>query len=214
VLLRSFGPPVLAVPGNHDIPYTFPARFTSTFERFERHWKTTEPVYRSDTLFVAGLNSVRPWRRESGAIGAGQLRHAAALLATAPTASLRVVVLHHQLIGAPWRTWKKPVARRTAVLGALVDAGADLILAGHVHQAAVSERREFEVVRRDERAVVVSTAPGLGQPRPRRRGEARGLHVYQVEEKAVAVSTYVWSDADWGLTAVRRFPRGREPLVT
>ena len=26
--LRRLGPPVLAVPGNHDIPYTFPARFT------------------------------------------------------------------------------------------------------------------------------------------------------------------------------------------
>jgi len=29
--LRSLGPPVLAVPGNHDIPLAFPARFTSTF---------------------------------------------------------------------------------------------------------------------------------------------------------------------------------------
>ena len=34
--LRSLGPPVLAVPGNHDIPYTFPARFTRTFAEFER----------------------------------------------------------------------------------------------------------------------------------------------------------------------------------
>ena len=28
--LRSFGLPVLAVPGNHDIPYTFPGRFSSS----------------------------------------------------------------------------------------------------------------------------------------------------------------------------------------
>ena len=32
--LRSLGPPVLAIPGNHDIPYTFPARFTRTFDEF------------------------------------------------------------------------------------------------------------------------------------------------------------------------------------
>ena len=31
------------------------------------------------------------------------------------------------------------------VLAALVDAGAELILAGHIHQAAVGERHEFEV---------------------------------------------------------------------
>jgi hypothetical protein len=31
------------------------------------------------------------------------------------------------------------------------------------------------------RGVTVSIAPGLGQPRPNRRGEARGLHVYDAE---------------------------------
>ena len=52
--LRSLGPPVLAIPGNHDIPYTFPARFTRTFTEFERQWETTEPVFRSPTLHVVG----------------------------------------------------------------------------------------------------------------------------------------------------------------
>ena len=56
-----------------------------------------------------------------------------------------MVALHHQMIGAPWRTRKRPVARRKHVLGPLVDAGAELILSGHTHQGAVSERHEFEV---------------------------------------------------------------------
>jgi hypothetical protein len=100
------------------------------------------------------------------------------------------------------------------VLAGLVDAGAELILAGHIHQAAVSERHEFEVERDGLRGATVSVAPGLGQPRPDRRGEARGLHVYEVSEGSLLVQTYVWRDDDWGLTAVRRFPRGREPLQT
>jgi 3',5'-cyclic AMP phosphodiesterase CpdA len=79
--LRSLGPPVLAIPGNHDIPYTFPARFTHTFAEFERHWETTEPVFRSPTLHVVGLNSVRPWRHQSGGIRETQLAHARELLA-------------------------------------------------------------------------------------------------------------------------------------
>src|SRR5207302_9586926 len=82
--LRTLGPPVLAVPGNHDIPYTFPARFTRTFSAFERHWQTTEPVFSSPSLFVVGLNSVRPWRHESGGIRDRQLRRAAELFAQAP----------------------------------------------------------------------------------------------------------------------------------
>ena len=212
--LRSLGPPVLAIPGNHDIPYTFPARFTRTFAEFERHWQTTEPVHASPTLHVVGLNSVRPWRHQSGGVRSAQLQRARQLLAEAPDGALRVVVLHHHLIGAPWRSRKKPVARRSHVLATLVDAGAELILAGHIHQAAVSERHEFEVAPGSLRGTTVSIAPGLGQPRPDRRGEARGLHVYDVRDDSLLVETYVWRENDWGLTAARRFPRGREPLRT
>ena len=211
--LRGLGRPVLAIPGNHDIPYTPIARFTSTFEQFERHWETTEPVHRSDSLFVVGLNSVRPWLQQSGRLRRAQLKRVCELLPEAAPTALRVVVLHHHLLGAPWRSRKKPVARRSRVLAALVDAGAELVLAGHIHQAAVSERHEFEVVTGDIRGVTVSIAPGLGQPRPDRRGEARGLLVYRCEENALTVETYIWREDDWGLTALRRFPRGRGPLA-
>jgi 3',5'-cyclic AMP phosphodiesterase CpdA len=211
--LRSLGPRVLAIPGNHDIPYTFPARFTRPFTEFERHWETTEPVFSSPTIHVVGLNSVRPWRHQSGGVRSAQLERAGTLLGQAPAGALRVVTLHHHLLGAPWRSRKKPVARRNHVLASLVECGAELILAGHIHQGAVSERREFEVSRGGERGVTVSIAPGLGQPRPNRQGEARGLHVYEVEDSALSVLTYVWRDDEWGLTAVRRFPRGREPLA-
>ncbi len=210
--LRSLGPPVVAIPGNHDIPYTFPARFTRTFAEFERHWETTEPVFRSPALCVVGLNSVRPWRHQSGGMRETQLAQARELLAEAPEGALRVVALHHHLIGAPWRSRKKPVARRSHVLASLVDSGAELILAGHIHQGAVSERHEFEVIRGDVRGVVVSIAPGLGQPRPQRRGEARGLHVYECDERSILVQTYIWRSDDWGLTAERRFGRGPKPL--
>jgi 3',5'-cyclic AMP phosphodiesterase CpdA len=210
--LRSLGRPVLAIPGNHDIPYAFPGRFTRSFRAFEHQWDTTEPTYSSPTLHVIGLNSVRPWRHQSGGIRTGKLTHAEARLHEAPPGAYRIVVLHHHLIGAPWRSRKKPVARRNHVLGSLVAAGADLILAGHIHQAAVSERHEFEISRGGERGVVVSVAPGLGQPRPKRQGEARGLHLYEIEAKCLRIQTYIWRDTDWGLTAERTFPRGRETL--
>ena len=118
------------------------------------------------------------------------------------------------MIGAPWRSRKKPVARRNNVLGALVAAGADLIVAGHIHQAAISERHEFEISRGREAGVVVSVAPGLGQPRPKRQGEARGVHIYEIEDACLSIETYIWRDTEWALTATRVFPRGREPLST
>ncbi len=210
--LHALERPVLAVPGNHDIPHSFPARFTRTFREFERQWQTTEPTFSSQALHVIGLNSVRAWRHQSGGIRDAQLRRAEERLREGTDGSFRIVVLHHHLIGAPWRSRKRPVARRNRVLGSLVDAGADLILAGHIHQAAVSERREFEIFTGAERSVVVAIAPGLGQPRPKRQGEARGVHVYEIGDSLLRVETYVWRDDEWALTAERQFPRGTVPL--
>src|SRR4051794_16683024 len=142
--LRRLGPPVVAVPGNHDIPYTFPARFTTPWREFERQWEQAEPVYQADGLFLVGLNSVRPWRHQSGGLRAARLRWAAERFAEAPAGALRVAAMHHQMIGAPWRTRKRPLAKRDAVLAALIDAGAELILSGHTHQGALAGRHEFE----------------------------------------------------------------------
>jgi 3',5'-cyclic AMP phosphodiesterase CpdA len=212
--LRALELPLLVIPGNHDIPYTFPKRFTQPWAEFERQWETTEPVHRSDGVVVVGLNSVRPWRHQSGRVQGRQVERVAEVFADAPDGALRVVALHHHLLGAPWRSRKKPVAKRNLVLAALEEAGAELILAGHIHQSTMAERREFEIsTPGGERAVVVSIAPGFGQPRPNRRGEARGLQVYDAADEALRALTYIWRDDGWGLTAVRTFPRGREPLA-
>ena len=160
-LLRSLERPLVVVPGNHDIPPWSPARFTRTFTAFQRRWPELQPVYRSERVVVCGLNSVTPWKHQGGTLTRGQLEHAARVLADAPAGALKVVALHHHLIGAPWRSYKRPVARRASVLGALVDAGAELILSGHVHQSAAGERREFEVM-----AGLGSRNDGRHRPRP------------------------------------------------
>jgi 3',5'-cyclic AMP phosphodiesterase CpdA len=206
-LLRSLGPPVLAVPGNHDLPHT-PTRFVRPWAEFERVWETTEPTASAPGLHVVGLNSARPFRHQGGALSREQLAGATERLGQAEDGALRVAVLHHHLIGAPWRAARKrPVSHRNHVLRTLVDAGADLILAGHIHQAAVSERHEFEVVDDEARRAVVAIAPGFGQPRPRRLGEARGLHLHKADADAIVVRTFLWSRGDWTPSAERRFLR-------
>jgi 3',5'-cyclic AMP phosphodiesterase CpdA len=211
--LRRLGPPVVAVPGNHDIPYVFPARFTSPWAEFERQWETVEPLHAAPRLHVVGVNSVRPWRHQSGGVREAQLQRVESRLREAAPGALRVVALHHQLVGAPWRSRKKPVADRSRVLGRLVDAGAELIVGGHIHQGAVCERHEFEVLADGAPSVVVSIAPGLGQPRPKRRGEARGVVLYEATDDGLRVDTHIWRSGGWQLTATRAFARGRAVLA-
>jgi 3',5'-cyclic AMP phosphodiesterase CpdA len=217
--LRSLDAPLLVIPGNHDIPRWPPSRFTRTFDEFVRVWHETEPVYRSEQLVVCGLNSVRPWKQQGGALRREQIQRAAEVFRQAPDGALRVVAVHHHLLGAPWRSTKRTIANRSTVLGGLVDAGAELVVSGHVHQSSIGERREFEVVGGKVHATTVVIAPGLGQPRPKRRGEARGLHLFEADDGSLRVLTYAWvaglgaGAGGWAQIADRRFPRGLEPLA-
>jgi 3',5'-cyclic AMP phosphodiesterase CpdA len=206
--LRGLGRPLLVVPGNHDIPFLPPARMTRTFAEFERVWETAEPVHRSPELLVVGVNSVRPWRHQSGGVSDAQLTRSEQLLGGATENAFRVVVLHHPLTGAPWRSRKRPLARRKHVLERLAEAGAELILAGHIHQSTVTARHEFEVLDNDPRCVTLAIAPGFGRPRPHRQGEARGLQVYEASDDSLRADTYIWSGDEWRLMAERTFPRG------
>ena len=207
-ILRGLQLPLFAVPGNHDIPYTFPARFTRTFEEWERAYGDPQPVYSSDSLVVVGLNSVRPWRQQSGALSESQLEMVASRLQQAPDDAYRVVALHHHLAQPPWPAKrKKPIRDRDGVLRALADAGAELVLSGHVHQAALAERREFELGGESHRTLVLATAPGIGRPRPNRRGETLGVNVYEVDADALTVTTLIWEVNDFVEVGRRFFAR-------
>ena len=198
------------MPGNHDIPHTVPGRFTRTFAAWEDVFGSTEPTYRSENVVCVGLSSVRPWRQQGGALSPDALARAAKRLAAAPAGALRVVALHHQLAAPPWRARRKrPLHDRDAVLRSLADAGAELVLGGHVHQAGIAERSEFEVVEDGGHAtLVLATAPGLGRPRPHRTGEARGCNGYEWDATKLVVVTYAWDGSAFAETARRSFARG------
>ncbi len=205
--LKGLEVPLLVIPGNHDIPPFSPGRITHPWREFKRHWETTEAAYSSPTFEVVGLNSVNPWGYQRGRLGGASLDRAAAQLARARPGALRVVAIHHHLAGAPWRLRKLPLARRSHVLGRLADAGADLIVGGHIHQVTALERREFEVLADGSRSCVLVTAPGLGRPRPGRRYEVRGALVHRADEHTLTTETHVWRATDWQLAATRTFPR-------
>lgn len=212
-LLDRLPVPTLAVPGNHDIPYTVPARFTSPWDLFASVFGTTDPVLRTASAVVCGLNSVRPWRHQGGRLDASRLETAATVLSDAPVDALRVVVCHHHLAGAPWRASRKfPLKQRDATLRALAAAGAELVLGGHIHQSTAVERHAFEALEDDVRgSLVLATAPGFGRPRPHRLGEANGLHVVRWTATEIAIETRTWRGGSFEPTGVYRAPRPQEP---
>ncbi len=207
-LLDRLPAPTLAVPGNHDLPYTVPARFTRPWDRFTDAFGTTDPVFRTDDVVVCGLNSARPWRHQGGRLDASRLSAVTAALRDPPPNALRVVVLHHHLAGAPWRASRKfPLKHRDDVLRALADAGAELVLSGHIHQSTAVSRRAFEALDDDGRSLVLATAPGFGRPRPHRLGEANGLHIVRWTDAEILIETRIWERQAFKPWSTYRVPR-------
>jgi hypothetical protein len=95
------------------------------------------------------------------------------------------------------------------VLQTLADAGVELVVGGHVHQGTVAERHEFEALEDGaaSRSLVLATAPGLGRPRPSRRGEARGVLMYEADSQSLAITTYAWDGQGFARVGRRTFSR-------
>ena len=210
-LLDRLPAPALAVPGNHDIPYTLPARVTRPWDLFVDVLGTTEPVVRTESAVACGLNSVRPWRHQGGRVDVSRLASVEDTLGSGAPGALRIVVLHHHLAGAPWRASRKfPLKQRDSVLRTLAAAGAELVLGGHIHQSTAVERKSFEALPDDGPggSLVLSTAPGFGRPRPHRLGEANGLHVVRWTDDELEIETRIWRHGGrFEPTAVVRAPR-------
>lgn len=131
--------PVLAVPGNHDVPlFNLWARLRDPYARYRAAFgDDLEPVHRSADLLVVGVNTTRAWRHKDGEVSPAQVERVAGLLAGAEPAQLRIVVVHqpaavreaddlpNRLHGADWA-----LQRWSA-------AGADLVLGGHIHRPYV-----------------------------------------------------------------------------
>ena len=205
--LRSLGAPIVALSGNHDLPQLPLQRLTSPRARFEAVWGSSEAEYRSDGLVVCGLNSVRPWKYQRGALGDDDLTRVSEFFRSVPQGALRIVALHHHLTSPPLRFGKRPIPRRASVLAALADAGAELVLSGHTHQSLVVESREFLFRAEAPGGLVLAVAPGLGRPRPTRHAEARGFHLFEADAETLRAVTYAWTSAGLAEIAERTFRR-------
>ena len=133
--MDRLGAPVLAVPGNHDIPlFDVWARLRRPYARhIAAFGSDLEPAHCSPELMVVCVNTTRAWRHKQGEVCALQIECVAQTLSSAAAAQLRVVVVHQPV--AVTRTEDIPNRLRghAAALHRWSEAGADLVMGGHIH---------------------------------------------------------------------------------
>ena len=188
--LGGLGPPVVATPGNHDVPYfEFLPRLYRPFRRYDRAARAhaIHDNWRDDQVRVLTINTARGWQLRPnwalGAISRRQIDAAAHTLRETPRDVLKIVVTHHPLMfprdsPIPGQTHGGAQAARD-----LIDAGAQVFLAGHLH--VTQETR----VRGPHGAAL---ALGAGTLSIRLRGEANGfLMLERVSAESLRVTRYV-----------------------
>lgn len=135
VFIQALQCPVLAVPGNHDVPlFNVTARLLAPYGGYKRALGAAlEPVFENAQLLAIGVNSTRAQRHKNGVVSALQVDRVARRLQQAGPQQLRIVVLHHPVRAKVDTDRSNLLIGREHAVPAWVDAGADLILAGHIH---------------------------------------------------------------------------------
>jgi 3',5'-cyclic AMP phosphodiesterase CpdA len=133
--LARFGRPLVVTPGNHDTPYwNLLLRALRPFDRYRRYIGPSGSAgFDAPGLSIRALNSARgaqprlDWSK--GAVSVRDLR----AIAWPADAGARIFACHHPLIDIPGAPVTGGVHRGAEAAAALVDAGVDLVLTGHVH---------------------------------------------------------------------------------
>lgn len=176
-------PKMLSLPGNHDIPlYNVLARIAAPFRGYEKAFGgELEPVMELPDAIVIGVNTTRPERHTDGEVSPQQVARVVDLLRGVPRDKLRVVVTHQP--SCVMREEDKPdqLHGGEAAVKAWSDAGADLVLGGHIHLPYVTDVRE--VVKGASRTMYCVQA-GTAVSRRVRHNTPNSVNVFRWEPPA------------------------------
>ena len=128
-------PRTLVMPGNHDIPlFDVFSRLLSPYRRYrEELGCAVSGVDDLPGMRIIRVKSTRRIRHIDGQVSPAQIDAVAGLLRDAPSGVLRLVATHQPLWVDRRRDEKNRCHGAKHALAAWREAGADLLLAGHIH---------------------------------------------------------------------------------
>jgi 3',5'-cyclic AMP phosphodiesterase CpdA len=171
---------VLAIPGNHDIPlFNLVDRLLRPYANHRRCFgPDLEPSVDTDDLLVVCVDTTRRYRHKDGEVSRAQVERVAQRLGRAGPQQLRIVVTHQPVAVTRVEDEHNLLHGREAAVRRWADAGADLVLAGHIHLPFVVALHErFAALPRKLWAVQAGTACS----RRLRRGADNSVNVVRAD---------------------------------
>ncbi len=128
-------PRLLVIPGNHDIPLFNPwARMLHPYANFRQALgDELEPEVATPGLLAIGVNTTRPARHTDGEVSRLQIDRVTQCLRHATREQLRIVVVHQPVHVIRDSDIKNLLHNHEAAVRAWSQAGADIVMGGHIH---------------------------------------------------------------------------------
>jgi 3',5'-cyclic AMP phosphodiesterase CpdA len=183
--------PQVIVPGNHDVPlFNLYQRFLQPLDKYQRFITTDmEPWYVDDEMAVAGVNTARSLTWKDGRINEDQMAALHAKLAPLPEHMTKIVVTHHPFDLPEGHADSQLVGRADKAMEVFRQAGADILLAGHLHVSHTNDTSQrYELGSYAALVIQAGTATST-----RARGETNSFNVIRVDGDRVTVERQSWN---------------------
>ena len=209
--LETLPAPLLAVPGNHDVPlYNVLRRWLSPLDRYRRFiTRDLAPFYEDAEIAALGVNTARALTFKNGRINRLQIEAAMKRFAHCGKDVKRIVVTHHTFdtpdLGPGANPAHKVVGRAQMAMAGFVQADVDMILSGHLHMSGFGETTKlYSLPGRAALLIRAGTATST-----RRRGEVNSFNVVRIARSEVAIDCMVWQsdEGKFVATSTERFRR-------
>lgn len=201
--LRDNGHDVLAVPGNHDVPlYDVLRRFLSPLTRYMRYIDDTLcPLYELPGATVLGINTARSFTFKDGRISQEQMQFIRDTFERSAPEAMRILVTHHPLFALPvGEEVARAVGRSELALDAIGEAGVDMLLSGHNHEASVHSARDL--VTRAGPALVIQAGTATST---RVREQPQSFNAIETGRNSATLTVFTWRGNDFAPEDTQRF---------
>jgi 3',5'-cyclic AMP phosphodiesterase CpdA len=202
--------PVIAVPGNHDVPlWDILRRMVAPLRRFDRYVTSDPfPTYVDDEVAVVGVNTARSLTIKNGRINREQLARIEQVLERVRSDALRIVVAHHPFVLPEDEPLTDRVGRTELALPVFLRVGVDLLLTGHRHHTWTSAPHPGLL------AVHAGTATSR-----RVRREDNAFNLIEVRRESISIHRFLWRPEEEIFAAphfdrIRTYPRSGGRILT
>jgi predicted phosphodiesterase len=179
-------------------------RFLSPLTRYTRYIDDTLcPMMEIPGATVLGINTARSFTFKDGRINEQQVNFIRDTFARTDPKSARILVTHHPLFALKvGENVARAVGRSELALDAIGDAGVDMLLAGHNHDASVHSARDL--VTRAGSALVVQAGTATST---RVREQGQSFNEIEVDCPVITVTVEAWNGSGFAAHDAQRYER-------